>query len=148
MVNGPLLVSALLKGNILKHSCNDSLCLFQGSPLFQVNNIHDMWKRGVSSNLAHVPQLGSVTVKVDKKLEPKTPADKYVSAMVVAKNICDLLSQCGSQDYAEKLSFMKSLFKIWAEGGEAVLLQKVKSNQVCPLDGEGIIAFLIFAGHY
>lgn len=105
-----------------------------------------MWKKGVSgNNLPHVPEppLGSLTVKLDRKLLPKTPADKYTTAMVVAKNICDLLSQCGSQDFTEKLSVMKSLFKIWAEGGDAVVLQKI--NQASALDGEGKLHFLILA---
>ncbi|XP_034232771.1 uncharacterized protein LOC117640401 [Thrips palmi] len=106
------------------------------SPLFDSSNVHNMWKKGVTSSNNHVPELGGFTVRVDKKIEPKNPAEKYSKAMVVAKSLCDLMSQCGSQDYAEKFSFLQSLFKLWAEGGEAILLQKVKNNQVPSLNGE------------
>lgn len=60
------------------------------------------------------PQVGSHVVP--SKLVPKSQSEKYSYSMSLSKQICSSLAECGDEQFMERYSQLKDLFKLWCAG--------------------------------
>jgi hypothetical protein len=107
--------------------------------MLDLNVIDAMWKKGTSAVLSSeaCPPVVSLTVTCDKKTVPKTAHEKYCKALSLSKQICTILSDCGTNQFGQRYQVLKDLLKIWAKGEEAIALQHLDNNRALTSEGKG-----------
>lgn len=98
-----------------------------------------MWRK--ESNLADIPPTSfrRTVVRFDEKVVPKTKEAKGSAAMALVKKIAAILSDCGTEQFNERIDKLNNLYQIWAKGGEAIVMKVLGTNRVQMMDGTGTL---------
>lgn len=118
-----------------------TLFSIQDSPVIDMNAFDNMWKKGTHAVASVAPVVCtpsvSVNVTYDKKTVPKTGPEKYCKALSFCKQMCTIISDCGTAQFSQRFHVIKELVRIWAKGEEAIVLQDLGNNRALSKEGKG-----------